>query len=58
MKKINELKFMVETHAFAGQFNRKLIDQLRGDYVEFLTKGESASNSGNKRSKLPYSSTI
>ena len=36
---VKELKFAIETHEFAGQFNAKLIDQLRGDYVEYLVKG-------------------
>ena len=38
-QKVKELKFAIETHEFAWQFNAKLIDQLRGDYVEYLVKG-------------------
>lgn len=42
--KINELKFMIETHVFAGQFNAQLIEQLRCDYIDYLTKGNRINN--------------
>ena len=55
-EKVRELRFMIETHLFAGQFNSKLIEQLRGDYVKFLTYG--ANHRPPQRRFVPYSSSL
>ena len=55
-EKIKELKFLIETHVFAGQFNSKLIDSLRLNYVKHLTFGPGQKPP--QRRFVPYSSTL